>query len=118
MDAAKKESLVTGGINVDEALNRFMGNEAMLEKYLNRFLNEKSFAALAAGIEADDREAAQAAAHTLKSVCGTIGCEAMHQLVIAQESAMRSGDWPKALAMMPEIQAEYDRICETIKTSL
>lgn len=118
MNAQQKENLINGGINIEEALARFMGNEAMLEKYLNRFLNEKSFAALAQAVAADDQEGAQAAVHTLKSVCGTIGCDAMHQLVVAQEAAMRAGDWTKATNMMAEIQANYDDICATLKANL
>ena len=118
MDAQKKNQLITGGINVDAALARFMGNEAMLLKYLNRFLSEKSYAALAEAIKANDESAAQAAAHTLKSVCGTIGCEKMQSLVVAQEAAMRSGDWQKAVEMMPEVEAEYNTVCANLKTSL
>ena len=34
MDQTRKARLEAGGIMVDEALERFMGNEAMLERYL------------------------------------------------------------------------------------
>lgn len=118
MDAQKKANLIAGGINVDAALDRFMGNEAMMQKYLNRFLNEKSYAALLAAVNANDQAAAQAAAHTLKSVCGTIGCDAMHNLVVAQEAAMRSGDWAKAVNMMPEVENAYNAVCATLKANL
>lgn len=110
MDAARKQNLIANGINVESALARMMGSEKMLEKYLGRFQDEKSYASLNAAIEANDEKGAQAAAHTLKSVCGTLGCEAMQALVVAQEQKMRSGDWQGAVAMMPEITAEYDRI--------
>ena len=33
MDAVKKERLTAAGIDVDDALGRFMGNEALLERY-------------------------------------------------------------------------------------
>ena len=41
MDQTRKARLEAGGIMVDEALERFMGNEAMLERYLQKFLSEK-----------------------------------------------------------------------------
>lgn len=118
MDSQKKENLVNGGINVDAALDRFMGNEAMLLKYLNRFLTEKSYAALLQAITAENQKDAQAAVHTLKSVCGTIGCEEMQNMIVAQEAAMRSGNWAEAVSMMPQIEQAYSRICETLKANL
>lgn len=115
MDAQRKTRLIEAGVNVDNALERFMGNEKMLEKYLGRFLTEKSYAALADAIAASDQAAAQAAAHTLKSVCGTIGCEGMQALVVDQEAAMRAGNWDAAVAMMPEIAKTYEQICAVLQ---
>lgn len=72
MDQTRKARLEAGGIMVDEALERFMGNEAMLERYLQKFLSEKSYAMLRDSLASNDWEAAGRAAHTLKSICGTI----------------------------------------------
>lgn len=115
MDAARKARLLEAGINVDSALERFMGNEKMLEKYLDRFLEEKSYQTLEQAIAADDKDTAAAAMHTLKSVCGTIGCLGMQEMVVEQEKILRSGDWEGAKAKMPQIQATYDVICEALK---
>lgn len=111
MDAQRKARLEQEGINIDGALERFMGNEAMLERYLQKFLSEKSYIELQATVAAGDREGAGRAAHTLKSVCGTIGCEAMAELVIRQEQEMRAGNWDAAVAMMPQIAAVYEKLC-------
>lgn len=115
MDAQRKAKLLEAGIKVDNALERFMGNEKMLDKYLGRFLNEKSYAALVEAIGANDQAAAQAAAHTLKSVCGTIGCEDMQAQVVAQEKDMKDGNWDAAVAKMPEIARTYMKICEALQ---
>lgn len=117
MDAQKKAELVNAGINVDAALERFMGNAAMLERYLTRFLSEKSYAALVDAVKADNQEAAAIAVHTLKSVCGTIGCDEMHNLVVEQEKAIRGGKWNDAVAMMPTIEKAYEHACEAIKAA-
>ena len=95
MDQTRKARLEAGGIMVDEALERFMGNEAMLERYLQKFLSEKSYVMLRDSLASNDWEAAGRAAHTLKSVCGTIGCEAMQELVILQERHIRAGETDK-----------------------
>lgn len=115
MDATRKEWLQAAGINVDGALDRFMGNESMLERFLGRFLEEKSYASLAAAVAADDAAGAAAAVHTLKSVCGSLGCERMQQLALAQEAKMRADDWAGAKAMMPELAEEYERICAALR---
>lgn len=116
METARKEKLIANGINVDSALSRMMGSEKMLEKYLGRFLEEKSYAALLDAVSANDEKAAQAAAHTLKSVCGTLGCEKMQNMVIEQEKEMRAGNWQAAVDMMPQITEEYNRICDVLKS--
>lgn len=115
METEKKQKLLEAGVNVDNALSRFMGNEKMLNKYLGRFLSEKSYAALKAAVEADDQAAAQAAVHTLKSVCGSIGCEGMQAQVVEQEKAIRGGDWAAAKAMMPDIEKTYTTICQALQ---
>lgn len=115
MDAVRKSRLCEAGVNVDHALERFMGNEKMLEKYLGRFLTEKSYAALVDAMAANDHDAAKAAVHTLKSVCGTIGCEGMQEQVLEQEKQMRADAWDAASAMMPQIQQTYAKICAALQ---
>lgn len=115
MESDRKAKLVAAGINVDAALERFMGKDKMLEKYLGRFLSEKSYAALVAAIEADDQATAGAAVHTLKSVCGSIGCEKMQSMVVEQEKAIRGGDWQQAKQLMPAITTEYENICAALQ---
>ena len=112
MDQTRKARLEAGGIMVDEALERLMGNEAMLERYLQKFLSEKSYAMLRDSLASNDWEAAGRAAHTLKSICGTIGCEAMQELVILQERHIRAGEWKEAVGM---ISNSYENICGVIR---
>lgn len=116
MDASKKANLIDAGINVDSALERFMGNEKMLEKYFNRFLEEKSYGALLDAIAANDPQTAASSAHMLKSVCGSIGCEQMFKMVVEQESLIKGGKWDEAVAMMPEITTAYEKICAALRS--
>lgn len=115
MDTEKKTALAGAGIDVEGALDRFMGNESMLERYLNRFLADKSYAELANAVQTGNRDLAKTSAHTLKSVCGSIGCVQMSRLVIDQEQLMRDDRWDDACAMMDQVAAEYDRICAAIR---
>ena len=49
MDQDRKTRLEEGGINLSGALERFMGNEPMLERYLGKFLTEKSVLVVGCG---------------------------------------------------------------------
>ena len=115
IDKDRKTRLEEGGINLSGALERFMGNEPMLERYLGKFLTEKSYAQLLEAVAADDREAACIAAHSLKSVCGTLGCESMQKLVLRQEQCIRTGNWDEAVTMRPEITSSYNGICAALR---
>lgn len=107
MDADKKAALEAAGINVDAALNRFMGKEAMLQKFFTRFLSDKSYNGLLENMEKGDFEGAKAAAHMLKSVCGTIGCEKMQAMATNIESQLKAGDTAGAQDSLSEIKREY-----------
>lgn len=115
MEADKKSRLQDAGVNLAAALQRFMGNEKMVEKYLDRFLSEKSYQELVEALNSNEHEVAARAAHTLKSVCGTLGFESMQGQVIALENAIRNDHWDDAVKMMPQIESEYQRICTAIK---
>ncbi len=37
MDESRKQILISAGIDVDDALERLMGNESLLERFLKKF---------------------------------------------------------------------------------
>ena len=82
MDAVKKERLTAAGIDVDDALGRFMGNEALLERFLTKFLADGNYAALSAAVAAGDSAGALTASHTLKGVCGNLSMSELFRLLI------------------------------------
>ena len=63
-----KESLMVAGIDVEDALRRFMGNENLLKRMLSKFINDTTINDLRKGIEANDHELMFRSAHTLKGI--------------------------------------------------
>lgn len=114
MDAMRKQKLVDAGIDVDSALDRFMNNEMLLEKFLAKFPADPNHAALTEAIAAGDKEKALAAAHTMKGVCGNFSMTQLFDLLTRQVAAFRAGDWDGAVAMMPELDRLYDGLCKAI----
>lgn len=116
MQELMKEKLMGAGIDVPVALERFMGNEALLERFLKKFLKDASYEKLVAAIDAHHGEEALAAAHTLKGVSGNLAMTELFDLLTQQVAAFRARDWDKAVNLMPEITIKYETVSAAIQT--
>lgn len=116
MDSQIKAGLMAAGVDVDEALERFMGSEAMLSRFLKKFPADQGFATLTAALEAGDHEGAVNAAHTLKGLCGNLSIKPLFTGFDRQVALMRAGDWDAAAAMVPQLTEDYNRALEAILT--
>lgn len=106
--------LTEAGMNVDDALKRFMNNEAMLEKFLKKFTADTTYQALVDAISAGDVEEAFKAAHTLKGVAANFSFETLGQKVSDACEEFRAGNLERGSALMGEITTLYDRIVNVI----
>lgn len=114
MNDDRLQRLKDAGIDVNDALNRFMGNESLLERFLNKFVADQNFKKLGEAIAAKDNEAALAASHTLKGVCGNLSMTVLSELLTKQVKAYRDGDPAAAESLMSEITAAYDKTVAAI----
>lgn len=108
------QKLKDAGIDVDGALERFMGNQALMEKFLKKFPADTNFAKLEEAIRQGNKEDALAASHTLKGVCGNLSMQTMFELMTEQVRLFRADEWQQAVDMMPEVRAAYERILDVI----
>ena len=115
MDELRKQALAAAGVDVDAALARMMGSEALLLRLLKKFLDDQNFSKLQAAVSAGDQEAALAASHTLKGVCGNLSMAALFDLLTRQVAAFRAGDWEGAVALLSEITPAYARVTSAIR---
>ena len=114
MDAQKRETLCAAGIDVDAALERLMGSDALLERFLKKFAADANYARLQAAFEQADRDGAIAASHTLKAMCGNLPMTARFHLSPRQVALLRAADWSPAAALMPDIAQGYERAVQAI----
>ena len=114
MDTLRKKRLSEANINVDSALERFMGNEALFERFLNKFVTDENYKKLTEAIAANDKEAALTASHTLKGVSGNLSMTVLFSLLTCQVESFRAGDWQGAVDMMPDITKAYNDIIKAI----
>ena len=110
MDEMKRKLLLEAGIDVDEALGRFLGNEALMMKFLLRFPEDQNFSRLRQSVAQGDAAGAFEAAHTLKGVVGNLSMTGLFRQVSALVEDLRQGDFPAAAARMPALQAQYDAV--------
>lgn len=114
MDTKTKEVLEKAGINTDDAMERFMGNEAMYEKYLARFVGDKTYEDLIEAVGKKDWQKAFETTHTLKGTTGTLSITGLFDLFSKQTEFFRGGDYESGVAMMDEIKAEYNKAVDAI----
>ena len=114
MQELMRERLKEAGIDVPNALERFMGNETLLERFLKKFLDDTNYEKLAAAIAAGQQEAALTAAHTLKGISGNLSMTELFALLTEQVAAFRGNDWNRAVEMMPEITKTYETLSAAI----
>jgi len=75
MDANFKAALEEMGMDVDNTVKRFMGNEALYLKFLNKFQADQSVANIQQYIADQNAEETFKSAHTLKGVAANLGLD-------------------------------------------
>ena len=108
MKPERKRELETAGVDVDQALERMMGSDGLLERLLAKFLEDQNYSGLRAALEVGDTDRAAAAAHTLKGMCGNLSMTGLFQLFTRQVAALREGDLAGARDLMERIVPAYE----------
>lgn len=110
-----RERLEKSGINVSVAVQRFMGQEMLFERFLIKFLNDPSYEKLKSAIDTGNKEAALIASHTLKGVCGNLSMSELFDLLSRQVEAFRADKWDEGVELMTKISEEYRKVVEVIR---
>lgn len=79
MDANFKATLEEMGMDVDNTVKRFMGNETLYLKFLNKYQADQSVASIQQSIAEQNAEGAFKSAHTLKGVAANLGLDPIAQ---------------------------------------
>ena len=118
MDEQCRQQLMQAGIDVPSVLERFMGNEDLLTRFLKKFLEDPNYPALQAAVAQEDRAQTLMAAHTLKGLCGNLSMVELYKLFTRQVELLRGEDWQGVCGLMPEIDQVYRRVSQAIEDAL
>ncbi len=115
MEVWKKEILVGAGIDVDEALARFMGKEGLLVRMLTRFLEDTTFLNLQSAIARKNTEDFLQASHTLKGLCSNLSMKRLALLFSRKVELICRGEIIEAEKMQRELLCAYQRTTDAIR---
>lgn len=96
------DELKTLGVNVDEALERFMGNASLYERMLGKLTAAVSANDVMPCFEAGNNEAALEKAHTLKGVTGNLSVTPLYSAYSEIVSLLRAGKPDEAKALLEQ----------------
>lgn len=102
------------GGDYDEVLGR-LRSEKMIQKFVLRFLEDKSYDLLCSSMESGDYEEAFRAAHTIKGVCQNLSFTLLGESSSALSEALRHGYTPEADALAEQVKVEYRQTAQAIR---
>lgn len=89
MDDLYWNRLEESGVDVSTALKRFMGDEALYRRFLEKFLNDPNYSNLFLNLEQKNYEQAFRCAHTVKGVAANLGLTSMYKAVAEMTELLR-----------------------------
>ncbi|MDO5397663.1 MAG: Hpt domain-containing protein [bacterium] len=110
-----KQELTENGVNYAALVKRFMNMDKMAEKFLLKFLTDKSMTMYKEAVEANDAQALFTATHTLKGVCGNLCVDCILDIITPAVEEYRAGSTAGAADVYEKVKAEYDKVCAIIK---
>lgn len=114
MTEEAKQKLLDAGVDLEGAMERFLHNEAMYEKFLKKFLTDPNYQELLTAVEEKDCNKAFTASHTLKGVCGNLALQGLYHTIRDQVECFRSENFAAGAAMMPAVTEEYEKVVAMI----
>lgn len=115
MKQQNKEALESIGVDIQQTLARFVGNEGLLFKFLGKFPSDTSYAQMKAAIEAGNMQEAFHHAHTLKGVAGNLGLDNLYTATSPLVEALRGEDTAQTEVLFPPVQAAYAQAMQTLE---
>ncbi len=118
-----KKVLEENGADVEGTIRRFMGNEAVYQKFLGKFLSNPNYGELEQHLKERDYQSAYVSAHTLKGVAANLGLNTLYEATSNLVEELRDKEdsevnEARAAEMWTEIQRTHTTFCGIIQSEL
>lgn len=102
-------------LDYEDVMARFMDNEMLLRRVLQKFAQDTSAARLKEALEQKDVEQAFREAHTLKGLAANMSMVELTQAASEMTELLRAKDYEAAVEKMPVLEETYQRVMEIVK---
>ncbi len=112
-----KDALELAGVDYEMTLNRFSNNAMLLERFVKKFPNDKTFQELDAAVGEKRYEDVERSAHTLKGIAANLGFQYLSDLSAEVVNLVRSDHYDKdniGIAFS-RVAKEYDKVVTCVK---
>ena len=108
-----KDCYIKFGGDFDEVLGR-LRREQIVQKFVYKFLDDKSFHLFETSMENKDYAEALRAVHTLKGICQNLAFTRLFESSNLVTKALKENDWNTAIDMIPKLSKDYYEIIDVI----
>lgn len=98
------------GVNIEEAMDRFVDNEELLMLFIGKFAHDPSYESFKSAMEERRYDDAFKSLHSLKGVCGNLSITKLFDAVCKEVEYLRDKNYQEAENWYPEVVKEYERV--------
>ena len=102
------------GGDFDGVLER-LRREQTVQKFVYKFLDDKSFELFEASMEKQDYEEALRAVHTLKGICQNLSFDRLYTSSSLVTNALKENDYKKAIDLTPQLSDDYSQVVNAVR---
>lgn len=110
-----KNILEQAGINYADLMQRFCGNESMMERFLKSFLADENYDHIISAYDKKEYELLLSSAHTLKGVAGNLSMEALFEACDHVVSDLRQNNLEQLPQHVEKLKTAYEQIQENLQ---
>ena len=115
MNSEIREKLEGVGRDVNDLMERLMGNMTLISRFFKRFPDDASYERMVAGIEKGDVEEAFRGAHSLKGVCANLSMKRFLTVLNPLVDKLREGQLDGVPVMLSSVDEEYRKVVTMIQ---
>lgn len=109
-----RDCYMSFGGKYEEVLGR-LRREQTVQKFVNKFLDDKSFNLLEVSMSNKNYDEALRAVHTLKGICQNLSFTRLYESSNLMTKALKENDYNKAVDIMPQLSKDYYQIINLIE---
>ncbi|RHU30378.1 Hpt domain-containing protein [Parabacteroides sp. TM07-1AC] len=110
-----KQQLLDAGVNLESALDRFMGSEMLYDKFLLKFIQDKTFLLLDECLKKNDVQNAFIQAHTLRGIVANLDIRYLLDVLTPMTEQLRQGNMEQIPEQQTLLKSRYEKICRIIR---